>query len=638
MRLTKVSSLGLVMAANLASALQYTFHLVGNIGGTDYYLSPVALNEGMVLMPENEGFQPTWFKLDEEVNLVTVDDETAVVAHFDGDPYLKLINIDDAGLASYRQWELLDEGEEVPEGIGYVAPLFACGATPPYAVALLELSGCIEVQLRRADLWLPEESEPTEEPPVPETTEEPPVPEETEITTEPEPSDTTAEPEPTDTTTEPEPTDTSTEPEPKPETSEEPTATSQTAATSGTDEPLLPSSEVDPSKPFVFVAVVDGQLVALSSNGTHIKVLDGEDVIFVIENGYLRTGGEYVQVGANGKLFLTSLEEATGGWDIDFNMLTFDAILGRRSLMKRQEAVVLSICPAEIGYTVHVGDVEGCTVIEPVAVNVDDEIVETETVIQTSEEPLTTVTPEEVETTTGDPLTTVAPEEVETTTLYTTSTIEVVVTVTDCEEDVTCTERVITSQSEVVVPTTIDHVVTTYPTEVTITVTSCVEEEVCSEVVTVRRTVITTYCPVSSTVETQVIPVATEVTVAVTTCPGEQECGVSTVLDTTTYTTTTVTSYSVVTAAGQAGDRPGEPGAAAPGVAEGKPGEQGEPGATAPGVAEEQPGEQGEQGATAPGETDAETIDALQNSAVGKLFNYKILAAAGIAALVPLFA
>ena len=291
--------------------------------------------------------------------------------------------------------------------------------------------------------------------------------------------------------------------------------------------------------------------------------MNGDAIIFELEDGYLRVSESYVRVSDDGLLVLSNRESATAGWSFEENVLSFETLQSRYTFSKRADAE-FSLCDAEIGYVVYLDG--GCYPIEVAAANTEEDVPsqseqpgdEEETGAPSPVDPSESTEPnvsdndasasegaEQTEGVSPNTDASLTSEEIsDYSVILATTTVDTVITITDCGDDNVCTERVVTTESEVVNSSTINNILTTYPTEVTVTITSC-EEEVCSEHLTIRRTIITTYCPVSSTIQTQVLPVVTDVTVTVTNCDGFV-CDETTVMESTTYLTTTVTTYLVV--------------------------------------------------------------------------------------------
>ena len=347
-------------------------------------------------------------------------------------------------------------------------------------------------------------------------------------------------------------------------TAEVTSSTGFTETPTGSELPIpLPTDVVDPEKPFELLTRWDNIIIPFGSNGTHITVLNGDAIIFELEDGYLRVSESYVRVSDDGLLVLSNRESATAGWSFEENVLSFETLQSRYTFSKRADAE-FSLCDAEIGYVVYLDG--GCYPIEVAAANTEEDVPsqseqpgdEEETGAPSPVDPSESTEPnvsdndasasegaEQTEGVSPNTDASLTSEEIsDYSVILATTTVDTVITITDCGDDNVCTERVVTTESEVVNSSTINNILTTYPTEVTVTITSC-EEEVCSEHLTIRRTIITTYCPVSSTIQTQVLPVVTDVTVTVTNCDGFV-CDETTVMESTTYLTTTVTTYLVV--------------------------------------------------------------------------------------------
>ena len=347
-------------------------------------------------------------------------------------------------------------------------------------------------------------------------------------------------------------------------TAEVTSSTGFTETPTGSELPIpLPTDVVDPEKPFELLTRWDNIIIPFGSNGTHITVLNGDAIIFELEDGYLRVSESYLRVSDDGLLVLSNRESATAGWSFEENVLSFETLQSRYTFSKRADAE-FSLCDAEIGYVVYLDG--GCYPIEVAAANTEEDVPsqseqpgdEEETgapsPVDPSESTESNVSDNDASASEGAEQTegvspntdaSLTSEEIsDYSVILATTTVDTVITITDCGDDNVCTERVVTTESEVVNSSTINNILTTYPTEVTVTITSC-EEEVCSEHLTIRRTIITTYCPVSSTIQTQVLPVVTDVTVTVTDCDGFV-CDETTVMESTTYLTTTVTTYLVV--------------------------------------------------------------------------------------------
>ncbi|KAK6866659.1 hypothetical protein K6H11_005625 [Candida tropicalis] len=168
--------------------------------------------------------------------------------------------------------------------------------------------------------------------------------------------------------------------------------------------------------------------------------------------------------------------------------------------------------------------------------------------------------PTESETETGTG--TVAPgSDSETSTITATTTVPSVITTTECDSDSSCSvitttiEPVFTTITETdcdsssscsVVTRTVEVILTTVTDEVIVTITDCDEETTCVTKETICTTIYTTYCPVPVTT-TEVETCITDLTITITTCDEESICEEYTTVVEDTEVTTTLTTYYVIT-------------------------------------------------------------------------------------------
>ncbi|KAI5964325.1 uncharacterized protein KGF55_002267 [Candida pseudojiufengensis] len=374
----------------------------------------------------------------------------------------------------------------------------------------------------------------------------------------------------------------------------------------------IPTTSIDPTKPFALYFIFDGESHRVQTNSSHLTVLNlinGVDAEFTIEDGYLSANDQYVAIAEAGLLkTFNDIFDGTFGWTIIDNIIYHDdsyipSIVKRSNFGKRELVpVTFSICEAESGYVVYLGENYRCITVEylleqlsidPVVTSqlTEESIISTETI--SPEEPIETIinTAEATGTEAIEPIETsvgilstatqtsevlvtitscneanVCTEVIETSSIeasaiitdepisYVTQTSEVLVTITSCDGKSVCTEIIETSTSELIVPTSIENELTTYTDETTITLTIC-DAAQCTESIKIQKTIITTYCPLSYTTETIVIPCTTDVTYTYNECSNETDCDdYTTEIETTTYTTITITSYLVVTEEGSSTD------------------------------------------------------------------------------------
>ncbi|KAI5955388.1 hypothetical protein KGF54_001949, partial [Candida jiufengensis] len=131
---------------------------------------------------------------------------------------------------------------------------------------------------------------------------------------------------------------------------------------------IVPTEEL-----FVVYAIMEEELETFTTNGTHIKLMDGDPVIFEIDDDILQIANfGYIHVSTSGALEIADIENATRGWAYENGTLTLDFSL--LNLFKRADEVEFFACPDESGYYIQINTMnsQACValdiVIEPVDV------------------------------------------------------------------------------------------------------------------------------------------------------------------------------------------------------------------------------------------------------------------------------
>ncbi|KAI5959368.1 uncharacterized protein KGF55_005345, partial [Candida pseudojiufengensis] len=140
---------------------------------------------------------------------------------------------------------------------------------------------------------------------------------------------------------------------------------SSTAQFQNDKEPIETLEMIVPDDIFIVTTEFEEQIETFTSNGTHIKLMDGEPITFEILGDILRVPNfGYIKIGTQGELILVEFENATGGWSYENEILSLDYDFNN-SLKKRDaEEVSLYACPAEIGYYIKVNFGQTCAYLE----------------------------------------------------------------------------------------------------------------------------------------------------------------------------------------------------------------------------------------------------------------------------------